>query len=264
MALSGGDMRLVRSLVPIAIEAGAAIMRVYAAPIAVSAKSDHSPVTEADRAAEEIILARLAVVAPTIPALAEEAAAAGAVFVPQAEFFLVDPLDGTREFIGRNGEFTVNIALIRDSRPVAGVVYAPALGRLYAGAAGAGATRIAVESDGTAGSGQPIRARARPRELVALASRSHRSPETDAFLKSLNIAAFAEAGSSLKFCRIAEGAADIYPRFGRTMEWDTAAGHAVLEAAGGRVLVHPGGEPLAYGKSARGYDNPHFIAWGGI
>ena len=254
-----GLASLLDDLAAVAVDAGAAIMRVYAAAIDVAWKTDSSPVTEADRRAEEIILKRLAALAPATPVLSEEAASEGAAFVPQAEFFLVDPLDGTREFIGRNGEFTVNIALIRNGRPAAGVVLAPALSRLYLGAKTCGAFRMETQS----GARTKIGARARPADgLVAVASRSHRSPETDAFLKALGAASFAEAGSSLKFCLIAEGAADIYPRFGRTMEWDTGAGQAVLEAAGGKVLAHPSGEALSYGKSDRGYDNPHFIASG--
>jgi 3'(2'),5'-bisphosphate nucleotidase len=250
--------RLLSNLSDAALAAGAEIMRVYAEAIDVDYKTDSSPVTEADRRAEAIILRRLAAIAPKTPVLSEEAASDGARFVPQAEFFLVDPLDGTKEFISRNGEFTVNIALIRNGAAVAGVVAAPALSRLYAGAKGSGAFRM--DKDGAR---TEIRARSRPKAgLTAVASRSHRSAETDHFLKSLNVASFAEAGSSLKFCLIAEGAADVYPRLGRTMEWDTGAGQAVLEAAGGKVLVHPTGEALAYGKAARDFDNPHFIAWG--
>lgn len=258
MSAFADDARLIAELERIAREAGVAIMRVYAAAINVGIKTDQSPVTDADRFAEEIILERLAAIAPQTPVLAEEAAAAGKTFVPSAEFFLVDPLDGTKEFISRNGEFTVNIALIRNGAPAAGVVLAPALGRLYLGARALGAWRI--DEDGER---QPIRARPRPAGgLIAVASRSHRSPETDDFVRGLDVAAFAEAGSSLKFCLLAEGAADIYPRFSRTMEWDTGAGQAVLEAAGGSVVEHPSGAPLAYGKAARGFDNPHFIARG--
>jgi 3'(2'),5'-bisphosphate nucleotidase len=254
--------RLLENLTRVSEEAGAAVMSVYAAAISVDYKTDASPVTEADRRAEEIILERLKEIAPGVGVLSEEAASNGAAFVPQAEFFLVDPLDGTKEFIGRNGEFTVNIALIREGAPVAGAVFAPALSRLYLGARGLGAWRVDTSEDAKSRARTKIETR-RPQDgLVAVASRSHRSPETDAYLKTLDIASFAEAGSSLKFCLIAEGAADIYPRFGRTMEWDTAAGQAVLEAAGGRVVVHPSGEPLSYGKGARGYDNPHFIAYG--
>jgi len=252
------DGKLLLALEMLAREAGAKALDIYARPIAADIKDDRSPVTEADRLGEEIILAGLARLAPSIPTLAEEQASIGAA--PPAlgaEFFLVDPLDGTREFISRNGEFTVNIALIRDGAPALGVVHAPALGALYAGRARAGASM--VDNAGR----RDIRARpVPPRGLVAVASRSHRSPETDAFLATLDVADFSSAGSSLKFCLVAEGRADVYPRFGRTMEWDTAAGHAVLAAAGGRVVTVDTGAPLAYGKADRGYDNPHFIAWG--
>jgi 3'(2'),5'-bisphosphate nucleotidase len=254
--------KLVDQLVPIALEAGAAILRVYASDFKIEAKGDASPVTQADRLAEELIVRGLKSLSPDMPVLAEEAAAAGAAFVSGAAFFLVDPLDGTKEFVSRNGEFTVNIALISEQRPIAGVVYAPAIGKLYGGAQGAGAFRIDYSTEGAGRGRCAIKARPRPKRLTAVASRSHRSPETDDFLKTLDVGAFAEAGSSLKFCLIAEGVADIYPRLGRTMEWDTGAGQAVLEAAGGRVLVHPTGEPLLYGKDARGFDNPHFVAWG--
>ncbi|MBB5517856.1 3'(2'),5'-bisphosphate nucleotidase CysQ [Amphiplicatus metriothermophilus] len=254
------DEALLEELAALALKAGAEIMRVYAEDFAVEAKGDASPVTKADHLSERIILDGLGRIAPDIPVLAEERASAGDIPALGETFFLVDPLDGTREFIGRNGEFTVNIALVRHGRPALGVVYAPALGKLYAGAEKA--FRLAV-TGGTPGPRETIRARtAPPGGLVAVASRSHRTPETDAFLKDRNVADFTAAGSSLKFCLIAEGAADVYPRFGRTMEWDTAAGQAVLEAAGGRVLVHPEETPLVYGKAWRGFDNPHFVAWG--
>lgn len=257
------DARLLDQLISIAIEAGREAMRIYESGFSVDRKQDASPVTEADRRCEAIILKGLADAAPEIPVLAEESAADGKIPALGAQFFLVDPLDGTKEFINRTGEFTVNIALVRDRRPVLGVVYAPAAGRLYAGATGAGAFRIDIGEDGAPGPRKPIRTRRAPESgLVAVVSRSHRSPETDDFLKTLDIADFAAAGSSLKFCLVAEGAADVYPRLGRTMEWDTAAGQAVLEAAGGRVVAHPAGEPLAYAKSERGFDNPHFVAWG--
>lgn len=254
---------LVDDLVAIAIRAGREAMHIYAGAFTVAHKDDASPVTEADRCCEAVILEGLAEIAAAIPVLAEESVSEGRIPELGDEFFLVDPLDGTREFISRNGEFTINIGLVRRGRPVLGVVFAPAIGKLYAGVCGAGAFRIAVEESGAAGPRQAIATRPAPGGgLVAVASRSHRSPETDELLKSLNVADFAAAGSSLKFCLIAEGSADVYPRLGRTMEWDTAAGQAVLEAAGGRVVVHPSGEPLGYGKKMRGFDNPHFIAWG--
>jgi 3'(2'), 5'-bisphosphate nucleotidase len=256
--MTDSDGALLGDLELLAREAGARALEIYARPFDAEMKDDRSPVTEADRLGEAIILAGLARLAPAIPVLAEEAASAGSI--PDAlgdEFFLVDPLDGTREFISRNGEFTVNIALVRGGRAVLGVVYAPALGKLYAGRIGAGAA--VTDREGR----RAIRARTAPASgLVAVASRSHRSPETDAFLATLDVAEYSSAGSSLKFCLIAEGAADVYPRLGRTMEWDTAAGQAVLEAAGGRVEIFETRAPLRYGKAARGFDNPDFIAWG--
>ena len=256
------DETLTETLCALALKAGAAAMEIYGRDFSAETKADVSPVTEADRLGEEIILAGLKKFAPEIPVLAEESAAAGDIPDPLGDrFFLVDPLDGTKEFITKTGEFTVNIALIENGRPSFGVVYAPAANRLYFGGPG-GAWKAAVENNAMA-QREPIRVRKAPAEgLVAVASRSHRSPETDAYLETMKVADFTAAGSSLKFCLLAEAKADIYPRFGRTMEWDTGAGQAVLEAAGGSVLAHPEGEPLRYGKKARGFDNPHFIAWG--
>ncbi len=257
------DDALAHALSALALKAGAAALEIYGSDFDTETKGDASPVTEADRLGEEIILAGLKAFAPDIPVLAEESASNGDV--PEDlgdQFFLVDPLDGTREFVNRTGEFTVNIALIEDGKAVYGVVYAPASNMLYAGGRG-GAWKAPVDENGVMGAAAPISVRAAPSTgLIAVASRSHRSAETDAYLKTLNVADFTAAGSSLKFCLVAEGAADVYPRFGRTMEWDTGAGQAVLEAAGGRVMAHPENEPLAYGKKSRGYDNPHFIAWG--
>lgn len=257
------DIALCDSLTALAIAAGAEIMTIYESDFVVEEKADASPVTEADKRGEAIILAGLRAIAPDIPVLAEEAASDGRIPTLGDQFFLVDPLDGTREFVNRTGEFTVNIALIRNARPAIGVVYTPVTGKLYAGVAGSGAWRMVVDDAGAVTDKCDITAAAVPESgLIAVASRSHRSPETDAYLQTLDVADFAAAGSSLKFCLIAEGAAHIYPRFGRTMEWDTGAGQAVLEAAGGTVCVHPSGEPLTYNKQARGFDNPYFIASG--
>jgi 3'(2'),5'-bisphosphate nucleotidase len=254
------DSALLLEMERLALEAGAKAMAIYASPFSVSAKDDASPVTEADRLGEQIITSGLRAFAPEIPILAEEEAAGGTIPDLGRAFFLVDPLDGTKEFITKTGEFTVNIALVRDGEPALGVVYAPAISKLYLGRRGKGAWLRRV---GAGAEPEPIRARKSPAEgLVAVASRSHRGPETDAFLSTLNITDFAAAGSSLKFCLIAEGLADVYPRLGRTMEWDTGAGQAVLEAAGGRVVEFGTGRALRYGKKERGFDNPHFIAWG--
>jgi sulfate adenylyltransferase subunit 2/3'(2'), 5'-bisphosphate nucleotidase len=246
---------------PIMIQAGAEILRIYATDFAVNGKADQSPVTEADGAAERIILEGLARIAPDIPVVAEEEAAAGRIPQIADRFFLVDPLDGTKEFISRNGEFTVNIALIENGEPIRGAVYAPALGRLYWGARGEGAY-VAEVRDGVSGPSKPIGTRLPPPEgLTAVGSRSHGGAETEDYLKAFHIHTFRAAGSSLKFCLVAEGEADIYPRLGRTMQWDTAAGDAVLRAAGGRVETLDG-EPLRYGRTTSGFDNPHFVAFG--
>ncbi|WP_372622110.1 3'(2'),5'-bisphosphate nucleotidase CysQ [Falsiroseomonas sp.] len=254
---------LLPRLVAIAAEAGARIVEVRQRPHSVEAKADGSPLTEADLAAEAVIAAGLAAAAPTIPVVSEEDAAR--VAPPEgATFLLVDPLDGTREFLGPTGEFTVNIALIEAGRPVCGVVYAPALGRIWQGAAGLGAQAGDLPAGGDAGAiaWRPVRARPRPAEaLVAVASRSHLDPQTEAFLAALPVGERRSIGSSLKFCLVAEGEADVYPRLAPTMEWDTAAGQAVLEAAGGRVTT-PEGAPFRYGKAGAGFRNGPFVAWG--
>jgi sulfate adenylyltransferase subunit 2/3'(2'), 5'-bisphosphate nucleotidase len=240
-------------------------MRIYATDFIVEGKADASPVTEADQAAEALILKGLAELAPDIPVVAEEEAAAGRVPQTARRFFLVDPLDGTKEFISRNGEFTVNIALIEDGAPILGAVYAPAKGKLYWGARDEGGF-VAEVRDGVAGEARPIQVRSVPAEgLSAVGSRSHGGAETQDYLKQFTVRDFISAGSSLKFCLIAEGSADIYPRMGRTMEWDTAAGDAVLRAAGGRVETLDC-QPLTYGKRNQQDDsdfaNPHFVAFG--
>jgi 3'(2'), 5'-bisphosphate nucleotidase len=248
-------------LVQIALEAGAEIESIYGAGCAAEIKEDGSPVTIADRKAEQIILAHLHAAYPDIPVLAEEEACAGRIPELGSRFFCVDPLDGTKGFVERTGEFTVNIALIEDGAPVAGVVYAPDCHALFYGARGEGAFR---QREGSAL--QPIRTRARPEiGVTAIGSRNHPKPETDVWLAAHGITDFLPSGSSLKFCLIAEGAADVYPRHGPTMEWDTAAGQAVLEAAGGRVMVLDGDcetGPLRYGKKEAGFLNPNFVAWG--
>jgi 3'(2'), 5'-bisphosphate nucleotidase len=248
--------RLLPEIVALADRAGAVILEHYQGDVAVRAKADASPVTAADEAAEAVILARLAELTPDIPVIAEETVAAG--HVPEIDdqpFWLVDPLDGTKEFLSRNGEFTVNIALIEGREPVLGVVLAPARSQAWWGAQGKGA----VARD-AAGNARAIAVRRAPSAgLVAIASRSHRDPETQAFLDQAGVARCISAGSSLKFCLVAEGKADLYPRFGRTMEWDVAAGHAVLAAAGGQVTTRDGA-PFRYRKP--GFENPPFIARG--
>jgi len=253
---------LLQSLIYTSQRAGGAIMAVYATDFAVQGKADASPVTAADEAAEKIILADLAAIAPGVPVIAEESVAAGKVPAIAERFFLVDPLDGTREFVSRRDEFTVNVALIENGEPVLGVVFAPARRELYWGDVKAGrAGHIDADPDGTMPSlGNAIHARLAPASgITAVASRSHRTPETDTFLANYNVVEFRSIGSSLKFCLVATGEADLYPRIGPTMEWDTAAGHAVLLAAGGRV-TGLAGEPFRYGKP--GFRNGNFLAQG--
>lgn len=242
-------------------EAGAIVLSLYQNGCAIRAKADESPVSEADEKAEELILARLAELFPGVPVVAEESSARSGAPACGDRFILVDPLDGTREFVTRNGEFTVNIALIEKGVPVAGAVFAPVSGELWWGGRSAFCARTRDGEDVTPFP-RPIVTRAAPQGgLVALASRSHGDRETEAFLARLPVASLVTAGSSLKFCRIAEGLADVYPRFTRTMEWDIAAGHAVLAAAGG-VVRSPEGAPFLYGKAAQGYANSSFVAWG--
>ena len=250
------------ALAEIAVAAGPAVMEVYASGGSVSSKADGSPVTLADERAEAIICERLGRVLPETPVIAEEMVARGRRIAIADRFLLVDPLDGTKEFISRNGEFTINVALIESGRPVAGAVYAPVLNRLWFGG------ERAFVCDVPVGAGLPnsstwrrIHARAAPEGLVVLASRSHLDVETEAFLARLPVAERRAAGSSLKFCLVAEGLADVYPRFGPTMEWDTAAGDAVVRAAGGTVL-DPSGGLLAYGKVRDDLRNGSFVAWG--
>lgn len=249
--------RLLAQMVEIARNAGALIMRHYAGDSERRHKADKSPVTAADEEAEILILDALHLAAPGIPVVAEESAAAGRLpDIAGGTFFLVDPLDGTKEFLNKNGEFTVNIALIERGAPTAGVVFAPAIGRLFWG----GPAGAFEETNGTV---KAIGTRATPAEgMTAIASRSHRDRLTDEYLAHYPIANLIAAGSSLKFCVIAAGEADLYPRHGPTMEWDTAAGDAVLRAAGGRVTRLDGRTPLIYGNAREKFQNPSFVAWG--
>ncbi len=246
---------ILESIIPIAKDAGDLILEVYKSDFEVRGKDDASPVTEADEKAEALILGGLSRLQRQFPVVAEEAHAAGKTPEVADCFWLVDPLDGTKEFINRNGEFTVNIALIEHGEPLLGVVLAPALGQLYAGSRDNGAFvedatgRQLIEARGVPASG-----------LDVLASRSHGDPNAlERVLAGRQINSMVGAGSSLKICLIAAGKADAYPRLGRTMEWDTAAGDAVLRAAGGQIQTLDG-RVLAYGKP--GYENPDFVASG--
>jgi len=245
----------------IAERAGDVILGFYDGAVETRTKADASPVTAADEAAEATILPALEALLPGVPAVSEEAVAAGRIpdvhgpANPGGRFWLVDPLDGTKEFLSRNGEFTVNIALIENGHPVLGVVHIPALATTYGGLV----PHLARKRQ--KGASRTIEARATPAGgSIVLSSRSHGdSGALDAFLAGERVGGRHIAGSALKFCLVAEGVADIYPRLGRTMEWDTAAGHAIVVAAGGRVTRLDGGD-LVYGKP--GFDNPHFVARG--
>lgn len=254
---------LATQVLEIAREAGASIMDVYQAMcrnasdaqgVLVAYKADESPLTQADLLAHRLIAQKLTAWMPAIAVVSEEDAQSLRFRLPTGAFWLVDPLDGTKEFLARNGEFTVNIALIQDGKAVFGVVVAPALGQAYWGGCGLGAFREqgghieAIRVAPPVGSGQPTR---------VVASKSHMNAETMQFMEKLGPHAVVQAGSSLKFCRVAEGVADVYPRLGPTCEWDTAAAQAVVEAAGGHV-TRLDGTPLVYGKPD--VLNPYFVA----
>lgn len=249
------DATLLECAAELALRASAVILDIRARGFAVERKEDRSVVTEADRAAEALIVAGLRAAFPAIPVIAEEEVAGGRTTEAAAAFWLVDPLDGTREFTAGSDDFAVNIGLVRQGRIGLGVVAVPATGELFGGIVGVGAWKR------VGGVQTAIRTRVPPAEgATIVASRHHGAgPELDAFLAGRTIAAIRNYGSSLKFCRLAEGIADLYPRFGRTMEWDTGAPQAVLEAAGGSVVTIDG-TPLLYGKP--GWENPHFICSG--
>jgi 3'(2'), 5'-bisphosphate nucleotidase len=249
------DSELLELAAKLALRAGAAILSVRARGFDAQRKTDASPVTAADHAAEAIIVAGLREATPGIPVIAEEEVAAGRITAPTRDYWLVDPLDGTREFIAGHDEFAVNIGLVRDNRAYLGVVGIPALGELFGGVVGRGAWKRAQ------GTEHPVHVRKPPPEgVTVLASRYHANRERlEAFLAGRNVAQVINFGSAVKFCRLAEGAADLYPRFGPTMEWDTAAPQAVLEAAGGSVCTLDGA-PLRYSKP--GWENPAFVCTG--
>ena len=239
-------------LIAVTRQAGDIAMAVYGRDHDIAMKADKSPVTEADLAVDNLLYPALRERWPDIPVVTEERATTHDSDLANGRFFLVDPIDGTKEFIRKTGEFTINIALVENGTPVAGIVYAPAIGRMFVGDAASGAREIGAD-----GIARRIAVRACPDEMIAVASRSHMTVETESFISRNKIRDCVNAGSSLKFCLVAAGEADVYPRFGPTMEWDTAAGHAVLAAAGGRVLTCEGA-PLSYGKPQ--FRNPYFIA----
>jgi len=248
------DNELMALAVSLVADAAAEILAVQSAGFSVQEKKDSSPVTLADMRAEKVIVAGLRA-GSSIPVIAEEEVAAGKVTAPGEEFWLVDPLDGTREFAAGRPEFAVNIGLVRNGKAVLGAVASPATGEIYYGIVGVGAWKRA------AGGVKTISARRAPPEgLTIMASRHYKDdPALAAYLDQFTIASVTNIGSALKFCALAEGKADFYPRLGRTMEWDTAAPQAVLEAAGGCVLTMDGA-PMGYGK--KGFENPHFFSWG--
>lgn len=264
-AAAPSDVEVLAAIEPLALAAGRRIMEIFDEGFSSEVKADDSPVTRADREAEKIILDGLRSRFPGIPVVAEEEVSAG--LSPDGVgslFFLVDPLDGTKEFINRRSDFTVNIALVREGCPVVGVVYAPARNALYAGRPGL-AEEVETDRSHAVVARREIGVRDCPGTVTIVASRSHATPETTAFIDRYEGAELISVGSSLKFCMVAAGGADLYPRFGRTMQWDTAAGDAVLRAAGGLVR-RADGQPFSYGPGTAENDapfaNPHFIAEG--
>jgi 3'(2'), 5'-bisphosphate nucleotidase len=257
---------LAEGLLSVVLAAARVQMSYFASGVAVETKADLSPVTAADRQSEEIILEGLARLAPGVAVIAEEAVTAGSIPAIGGAFFLVDPLDGTKGFIKGRAEFTINVGLIEDRRPAFGLVYAPALADFYVTLAPAEAANARLEPAAAtrtlAEAGlRPIRTRVPdPNALAALVSQSHLTRATERFLEGYNVIEKRALASSLKFGLIARGEADLYPRVGPTSEWDTAAGHAVLAAAGGAVTTLDGA-PLLYGNAARGFVNPDFVAW---
>ena len=257
---------LLDALLPSVLAAGRIEMAHFKTGVTVATKADTTPVTVADHEAEEVLLAGLNDAAPGVPVIAEEEVAAGRTPAIQDRFFLVDPLDGTRAFIRHSPEFTINIGLVEGGRPTFGIIYAPALALLFATLDPKRAVEVEiVPGDAATLDGRelkPLIGRDPDlNALVAFASRSHAAESTDEYLKRLAIAEKRKASSSLKFCLIARGEADLYARLGETSEWDTAAGHAILGAAGGSVTTL-NGEPLRYGKSDVRFANPKFVAWG--
>jgi 3'(2'), 5'-bisphosphate nucleotidase len=258
-----GAASLMDDLTALVSQAAAEIQRIAPATTQ-RLKADRTPVSDADEAAEAVLLDGLARLMPGVPVVSEEACARGAAPRLGTRFFLVDPLDGTREFLAGLDEYTVNVALIVDGVPELGIVAAPAQGRVWRGATGRGGERLDLAPGAAAAAARnalPLRPRQRPAHgLVAAVSRSHPDPRTAAFVAALPDAQQLMCGSSLKFCRLAEGLADVYPRLAPICEWDIAAGHALLAASGGTTTA-PDGTALPYGRSAEGFRVPGFVAW---
>jgi 3'(2'), 5'-bisphosphate nucleotidase len=278
----GTVARLMAPLTELVALAGAAILKVDRTRMRIDGKADGSPVTEADLAADRIIAEGLARLAPDIPALSEERVAPGSGGCPKdcpSVFFLIDPLDGTKEFVAGRNEFTVNLALVADGMPLLGIIGAPALGLIWRGLVGQGAERLVVTNSGTGhgvglgiGLAQPIRTRPFPppgKPWIAAVSRSHGDAATEAFIDARPGAVRERLGSAVKLAKVAEGTVDIYPRLAPTSEWDIAAGHAIVTAAGGKVTDAAGGDlrfgqgfQQGSGKGAKDFIVPAFIAWG--
>jgi 3'(2'), 5'-bisphosphate nucleotidase len=254
-------VRLLDDLTRIIADACTKIRAISPVTVGRRLKPDQSPVTAADELSEATILRGLAQLLPGIPVISEESAGDQPVATLDRSFLIVDPLDGTHEFIAGRDEFTVNLAIVTRGVPIAGIVAAPARGQLWRGVVGGKAERLRLLPDG-ADNAQPIHTRPWPSDgAVAIVIRSHFDSATDAFLGSLGPITRHAAGSAIKFCQIAEGAADVYPRLATTCEWDVAAGHALVVAAGGKV-TGPQGSPLAYGRAKEDFRVPAFIAWG--
>jgi 3'(2'), 5'-bisphosphate nucleotidase len=254
---------LLAALTAAVARAAAVVLAVSRSPLEVREKADRSPVTDADERAQAVLLEAIAKLMPGVTAISEEmpvrTSQIGDVFV------LIDPLDGTREYIAGSREYTVNLGVVRGGVPVVGIVAVPAVGLIYRGVVGCGAERLKMTADGATCAdalARPVKVRPAPRGgLVAAISRSHLDPATVALLDRLGVATRIQCGSALKFCRVAEGAADLYPRLATTCEWDVAAGHALIAAAGGSVAL-PDGEDLRYGVGDQNFRIPAFIAWG--
>jgi 3'(2'), 5'-bisphosphate nucleotidase len=254
---------LLAALTAAVARAAAVVLAVSRSPLEVREKGDRSPVTDADERAQAVLLDAIAKLMPGVTAVSEEMPVRPLQL--SDVFVLIDPLDGTREYVAGSGEYTVNLGVVRGGVPLAGIVAVPAEGLIYRGAAGWGAERLKMTADGATCADalvRPVKVRPAPRGgLVAAISRSHLDPATVALLDRLGVATRIQCGSALKFCRIAEGAADLYPRLATTCEWDVAAGHALLAAAGGSVTL-PDGGTLRYGAVGRDFRIPAFIAWG--
>lgn len=253
--------RLIDGLTAIVVRAAALVRAVSPQDVAQRTKADRSPVTAADEASEAAILEGLARFLPGVPVVSEEAVGQKGPPALDGSFILVDPLDGTREFISGSDEFAVLLAIVTGGVPIAGIIAAPRRGALWRGVVGGVAERLRLRDDG-ADRAQPIRTRGWPQSgAVAMVSRSHYDPKTDAFLSRLGPVTSSSAGSAIKFCEIAEGEADVYPRLAPTSEWDVAAGHALVAAAGG-IVTTPQGTALSFGRAAESFLIPEFVAWG--